>query len=259
MILSKSGWEPPPGNFVWPKDEVHVWRTTLDWPAESVVNLEHILSSDERERMRGFYFQRDRSCYLIARGLLRILLGRYLDMTPDKLRFDYTPFGKPSLASGLVQTALQFNVSHSGALLLIAVTAGRALGIDVEHIRADIAVGEIATHFFSANERSALAKLARNLQCAAFFNCWTRKEAYIKAIGEGLSLPLDQFDVAFLPGQAARLLETRPDPAEARRWDLRELDVADDYKAALAVEGSGWRLKCWDWPAPQGRARGGTS
>src|SRR5262245_40794838 len=218
MILARSGWSSPPYDFAWLTDEVHVCRATFDWPAEALGSLEPILSSDERERMRRFHFERDRRCHLVARGLLRTLLGRYLGMAPDKLRFDYSPFGKPSLAAGLVQRPLQFNVSHAVEIVLIAIAAGRTLGIDVEHIRADIAVGEIAARFFSANEQGALATLAGDLQHGAFFDCWTRKEAYIKAIGEGLSLPLDQFDVSFLPGEPARLLATRPDPAEARRW-----------------------------------------
>jgi 4'-phosphopantetheinyl transferase len=236
---------------VWPDGEVHVWRTTLSLPAKSLAGLEPILSADELERMHRFHFERDRRRYLIGRGLLRVLLGHYLGVAPDHLRFDYTPFGKPHLATGQAARALQFNVSHSGELLLVAVTAGRALGVDVEQIRPDIEVEEIATRFFSSNEQGALGKLTGAAQVDAFFDCWTRKEAYIKAKGEGLSLPLDQFDVALMPGEPARLIETRPDPAEARRWCLTKLDVADGYRAAVVVEGEGWTLKCWDWrPEP---------
>jgi 4'-phosphopantetheinyl transferase len=251
MMLSRSGWRLPPENRTsLAEDEVHVWRATLDQPAEFTAILEPILASDERERVRRFYFDRDRTRCLISRGLLRTLLGRYLGSPPGALRFDYSRFGKPSLAG----TPLQFNVSHSGELLLIAIAHHRAVGVDVEQIRREMSVVEIAQRFFSANERTALAALAEPLRPDAFFACWTRKEAYIKARGEGLSLPLDGFDVAFLPGEAARLLATRPDPAEARRWCLSELDVADGYKAALAVEGSEWTLKCWDWPGEQAAA-----
>ena len=168
-------------------------------------------------------------------------------MPPQQLRFDYTPFGKPHLATDLAQRPVQFNVSHSGELLLIAIVAGRAVGIDVEQIRTDLEVEAIAVHFFSSNEQRVLAKLPGALQVGAFFDCWARKEAYIKARGEGLSLPLDQFDVSLMPGEEARLIETRPDPAEAQRWSLASLDVAEGYKAALAVEGAGWTLNCWDW------------
>ena len=247
MMLSLSGWRSPPDQRVWPDNEVHVWRATLDWPAEAAAGLASILSGDERERVRRFHFERDRRRCLISRGLLRTLLGRYLERPPETLSFDYSTFGKPRLAS--LKTPLQFNVSHSGELLLVAVALDRAIGVDVEEIRRDMSVLEIAERFFSGNERSALARMPENLRHDAFFECWTRKEAYIKAKGDGLSLPLDQFDVAFGPGQAAQLLATRPDRAEAERWCLKELDVADGYKAALAVEGSGWALKCWHWPA----------
>jgi 4'-phosphopantetheinyl transferase len=247
MILRQSGWSPAPSRPPWPDGEVHVWRATLHAPAKSFAEFGQCLSPDERQRYDRFRFERDRKRYLVGRGLLRALLGCYLDMTPDQLRFDYTSFGKPHLALGSARQELQFNLSHSGELLLIAVAAGRALGIDVEQVRADIDAGAIAARYFSANEQAALAELAGTEQIDAFFDCWTRKEAYIKAKGDGLSLPLDQFDVSLKPSQAARLLGTRPDPAEAHRWHLAELDVAGGYKAALAVEGTGWTLKCWDW------------
>src|SRR6516165_4573279 len=229
-----------------PGDEVHVWRATLERPSQSAMDLESILSADERERVRRFYFERDRSRWLVGRGCLRMLLGRYLGVPPETLSFDYGPFGKPRLTG--LKTPLQFNASHSGNILLIAVTLDRAVGVDVERIRSDLSVLEIAERFFSPLERGALAALPDALRTDAFFDCWTRKEAYIKARGVGLSLPLNGFDVAFVPGEPAKLLATRPDAAEACRWQLRELDVADGYKAALAVEGAQWALKCWDWP-----------
>src|SRR5262249_12645966 len=150
----------------------------------------------EEQRMRRFRFDEDRRRYLLGRGLLRLLLGHYLELTPDLLRFDYTPFGRPHLAAGLAPQLLEFNVSHSGELILIAVAAGRSLGIDVEQIRADVEVKAIAARFFSPSEQEALGRLAEGQQVEAFFDCWTRKEAYIKAKGDGLSLPLDQFDVS---------------------------------------------------------------
>src|SRR5262249_21177016 len=153
------------------------------WPASSIAALEQTLSADEEQRMRRFRFDDDSKRYLVGRGSLRLLLGRYLDLPAHELRFHYTRFGKPHLAADVVQRSLQFNVSHSGELLLIAIAAGRSLGVDVEQIRADIAVGAIASHFFSTNEQAALGKLATALQVDGFFNCWTRKEAYIKAKG----------------------------------------------------------------------------
>jgi 4'-phosphopantetheinyl transferase len=127
-------------------------------------------------------------------------------------------------------------------------TIGRAIGVDVEKVRSDLEADRIAARFFSPSERRALQSVPEHLRLGAFFDCWTRKEAYIKAIGGGLSLPLDQFDVSFRPGDPARLLATRPEPAEAGRWAIRALDMGADYRAAVAVEGADWRLEIWDWP-----------
>jgi 4'-phosphopantetheinyl transferase len=122
------------------------------------------------------------------------------------------------------------------------------LGIDIERMRANVATDEIAARFFSANECRDLALVAPDMRCEAFFSCWTRKEAYLKARGDGLSLPLEQFDVAFLPGDRPRLIETRHDPTEVYRWTLHALDGGLGYKAALVIEGADWKLKCWDLP-----------
>jgi 4'-phosphopantetheinyl transferase len=163
------------------------------------------------------------------------------------LQFQYGEFGKPSLA-GALHPPVQFNVSHSGDLVLIALGRGGALGVDIERMRMDVAAHQIAARFFSARERGDLATVEADMQHAAFFACWTRKEAYLKARGDGLSLPLEQFDVSFLPGDEARLIQTRHDPAEVYRWTLHPLEGGCGYKAALAVEGVNWKLKCWDCP-----------
>jgi 4'-phosphopantetheinyl transferase len=141
---------------------------------------------------------------------------------------------------------MQFNISHSGDLVLIAIAKGRAVGVDVEKIRTDLDPDSIAARFFSANECKVLASLAGPERYQAFFTCWTRKEAYLKARGVGLSVPLDRFDVSFLPNEEPRLLATRDDPLEASQWRLQALDLGSDYAAALAGAGSDWKLRCWD-------------
>jgi 4'-phosphopantetheinyl transferase len=253
MPFCGSEWNKPPDTLPWPHDEVHVWRTTVAWSLAELAGLKQVLSPDESARVERFFFEKDQRSHLVSRGWLRVLLGRYLDMLPNRLGFDYGAHGKPRLASHTIrsrhQASLQFNVSHSGELVLIAVTAGRALGVDVERVRPDTKAVELAERYFSTQERAALAGLAPGLQHDAFFNGWSRKEAYIKAQGTGLSLPLDSFDVSLAPAEPARLVATRPDPAEARRWSMRAFDVANGYKAAIVVEGSGWTLKFWDWPA----------
>jgi 4'-phosphopantetheinyl transferase len=247
MISQETAWNAPPDNYSLLKGEVHVWRATLDWPGECIQELTQILSPDERERAARFHFDPDRRRYLVGRGMLRRLVGHCLGIPADGVRFDYSAFGKPGVA-GCAQP-LQFNLSHSGELVLVAMTLGRAVGIDVERIRTDMAVDPIAARFYSATEFKTLSALPAHMRHDAFFVCWTRKEACLKASGDGLSLPLDQIEVSFLPGEQPRLLAIRHDPSEAARWTLRQLDVGPGYKAAVAVEGSGWTLKCWDWPA----------
>ena len=247
MQIERGGWRAPPHALAMAKDQVHVWRATLDWPQERAARLLQWLSTDERERLERFRSGRDRRRYLVGRGLLRTVIGRYLSLSPGVLRFDTTAAGKPRLAPGVAPRPLQFNLSHSGDLVLIALASGRALGVDVEQVRADIELAETAARFFSPTEQQALAALSGARQIDAFFDCWVRKEAYVKARGEGLSLPLEQFDVSLLPGEPAQLIGTRPDPAEASRWRLTALDAGEGYRAALAVEGEGWMLQQWDW------------
>jgi 4'-phosphopantetheinyl transferase len=235
-------------DYALPRDEVHVWRVALDWSQARTQAFNAVLSSDEQQRAERFHFAIDRVRHVVGRGVLRVIVAQCMRADAERLRFEYGAFGKPRLATGSTETPLQFNVSHSGELILIALAMGRAVGTDLERMRSDINVERIAASFFSPHERLALQSIPAHLRIQAFFDCWTRKEAYIKAVGDGLSLRLDQFDVCFLPGQEARLLATRPNPAEARRWVIRALDVGRDYRAAVVVEGAGWQLKILDWP-----------
>ncbi len=231
-------------------DEVHVWRAALDQTPSQIHGFLHYLAADERARAERFYFERDREHFIVARGVLRAILGSYLNRAPECLSFCYSSLGKPALAGESDGDAIRFNVSHSHGVALYAVTRGREVGIDLERIRFDLAVAEIAERFFSRREVAMLRTLPPEGQRQAFFRCWTRKEAYTKARGEGLSLPLDQFDVSLAPGEPAAVLGTQRDPSEAFRWSLQELTPAPGYVAALAVAGHGWRLACWQWPAP---------
>ena len=212
-------------------------------------SLRHTLTTDECQRAERYVFEKDRTHFAVARGLLRVLLGRYLRQEPQHLRFTYGPHGKPALATDTGRAPLCFNVSHSHGLALYAVTRGREVGVDVERIRPEIAQEKIAERFFSRREVTVLRALPTSLQAAAFFACWTRKEAYIKAKGEGLALPLGQFDVSLAPGEPAMLLRTAWDPQEAACWALQDLAPAPGYRAAVAVAGHDWRLTCWDGPA----------
>jgi 4'-phosphopantetheinyl transferase len=242
-------WRPAPETLTLNNDEVHVWRAPLDVPELSVRSLWYLLAGDECQRAERYVFEKDRKHFVVARGLLRVLLGRYLGQDPQHLRFTYGPHGKPALATDTGGDTLRFNVSHSYGLALYGVTRGREIGVDVEHIRPEVAQETIAEHFFSPREVTILRALPISLQALAFFACWTRKEAYIKATGDGLALPLDQFDVSLAPGEPAALLRTAWDPQEAARWAMHDLAPAPDYRAAVAVAGHDWHLACWDEPA----------
>jgi len=241
-------WYSPPDALVLDRDEVHVWRASLDQPKSLSETFLRTLAADERARAGRFYFAKDREHFIVARGVLRAILSGYLNRLPECVAFCYGPHGKPALAGETGADAIRFNVAHSRGVALYAVTRGREVGIDLERIRLDLAVMEIAGRFFSRREVATLGTLPTEAQRHAFFRGWTRKEAYIKARGEGLSLPLDEFDVSLAPGEPAAVLGTQRDPCEAFRWSLRELPLAADYVAALAVAGHGWRLACWQWP-----------
>jgi len=244
-------WRSPPETLVLGCDEVHVWRAALDQTPSQIQSFLHNLAADEQARAERFYFERDRQHFIIARGVLRAILGGYLNRAPERLSFCYNSHGKPALAGESGVDAIRFSVSHSHGVALYAVTRGREVGIDLERIRLDLAVAEIAERFFSRREVAMLRTLPTAEQREAFFRCWTRKEAYIKARGEGLSLPLDQFDVSLAPGEPAAVLGTQRDPSEASCWSLQELSPAPGYAAAFAVEGHGWRPACWQWPDPK--------
>ncbi|HYP28119.1 MAG TPA: 4'-phosphopantetheinyl transferase superfamily protein [Blastocatellia bacterium] len=246
-------WKPAPARPALAGREVHVWRIELDRAPARVEDLSHVLSPDEEHRAARFYFQKDRDHYTVARASLRLILALYLEKDPKELTFSYSPYGKPSLASRDPDKDLRFNLSHSGHLALAGVTFGLDIGIDVERVREDFASEEIAQRFFSAREVACLRSLPEGGRAQAFFHCWTRKEAYIKARGEGLSMPLDKFDVAFAPGEAPALLGTRIDPREVERWSILDIAIDPGYAAALAVEGHGLHMEYWE----QGPVAGG--
>ena len=249
MSIEPQVWQPPPAPLTLPPAEVHVWRASLHAGPSRLADLHAILADDERQRAARFHADRDRDHYVVARGVLRTLLGHYVQRPPQTLRFSYNDYGKPALEAPHGGARLYFNVSHSHNLVLYAVAHGRDLGIDIEYIRPNFAREQIAEQFFSPRENVELRALTHAQHTIGFFNCWTRKEAYIKARGQGLSLPLDQFDVSLTPGQPAALLQTRDIPTEAARWSLRELHPGPGYVAALAVEGRpNWQLMSWQWP-----------
>ena len=240
---------------------VHLWRAFLDaeTAALETAALEtagRLLSEDERTRAGRFHFEHHRRRFTLARGFLRAVLGRYLDIGPETIAFQYNRYGKPSLPPRLGDQKLCFNLSHSGDWALCAVTLGREIGVDIERIQPHRATAGIARRFFSPREVDALFALPEHLRAAAFFRCWTRKEAYIKAKGRGLSIPLASFAVALAPEQSAALIWTGDDPQERHRWSLDDIDLdnidanihaSQGYAAALAVEGPRPDVRLWNW------------
>ena len=222
--------------------DVHVWSALL--PDERLPADEALqdLSADEQARAGRFKFPLDARRYRTARALLRRVLAAYLNCASRELEFGYLERGKPFLRGA---GDLQFNSSHSGEAVLIGVTRAREIGVDVERIRRDIEARQIAVHFFSSAERAALAQVPEAQQHLAFFRCWTRKEAFLKATAEGLSRPLDTFDVTVAPGEPAQLLATRPNPLEARGWVFMEPIVNEDYAAAIITQGGADTLRYW--------------
>jgi len=235
-------------------NQVHVWRVPLNQNPDRIPELKELLSTDERTRAEAFHFEKDRNQFIEARAALRLLLSQYLNVSPNDLTFSLGGHGKPALANGLSNNGLRFNLSRRDGLALIAVAYDREIGVDVELVQADLPVFEIAEVSFSKCELATLQNLPKNLQTAGFYNCWTRKEAYIKARGEGLSFPLKQFDVSLTPGEPARLLSVRDgNPssaghvAEVDRWTMHELSVGDAHVAALVYEGRALDVVCEDW------------
>jgi 4'-phosphopantetheinyl transferase len=211
--------------------DVHVWALRLDLPS---ANFSHLLTPDECERAGRFLFERDSRRFVVTRASLRILLGLYQDTESLNIRFRYGSHGKPELVGGSSIPAIHFNVSHSNELALIAL-ALQPIGTDVEYTGKPVEFDQIAQRYFSNREYSALRELTPNLRHAAFFNCWTRKEAFLKAIGTGLSTPLDAFDVTLEPVTEPRIL--RLPAAATENWSLYHLEPMPDYVAAVAVQG----------------------
>jgi 4'-phosphopantetheinyl transferase len=235
------GWMKPPDDLELEPRHVDIWRLSLDLPPDSVKSMESTLSADEIERAARFRFEKDRSRFIVSHARLREILARYLRSGPARFAFSVNEYGKPSLT----HSRLEFNLTHSGNLALVAVTWNRKVGVDIERIREGISSLVIARQYFSKAEMAELQSLPPEQRVDAFFVCWTRKEAFIKAHGMGLSLPLVSFDVSLTPGQPAVLRATRPDPHEAGRWTLFPLEVPPGYAGAAAAEGKELQLRLW--------------
>ncbi|HEX4644034.1 MAG TPA: 4'-phosphopantetheinyl transferase superfamily protein [Verrucomicrobiae bacterium] len=227
-------------------NEVHVWAAPLDLPPAQLAAIAPMLSPYEQARAARFHFERDRGRFIAGRGFLRALLSRYLQTGPSQLKFAYGPRGKPALAAPADQE-LHFNLAHSDGLALCAVTRACPVGVDVERIRPLRDAEGITDRFFSARESAALKAIPAEQKPIAFFNLWTRKEAWLKATGDGLSESLDKSEVSLLPDEPARFFSILGDSRAAAAWTLEDLSPATGFKAALAAQAQNLRLQCWHW------------
>jgi 4'-phosphopantetheinyl transferase len=223
-------WSPAAKDLTLQNDEVHIWLAGLDVDPQERTRLRSYLNEEEVSRAERFVFPRDRDHFIVARGRLRELVGRYLHCPPNAVQFKTGRHGKLSLVDD--GDPLRFNLSHSHGLALYGFCMGREIGIDTEKIRPEFAGEEIAERYFSVTEQRELAELPKELRDTAFFLCWTRKEAYIKAHGDGLQIPLDSFDVSLKSGEPETLRSM-----DSGRWSMRSFVPAPEFLATIITEG----------------------
>jgi 4'-phosphopantetheinyl transferase len=224
--------------------DIHVWRCSLTLPEERRRTLVQSLSPEEKQRGDRFYFEHHRRQWTSARGFLRAVLGRYADLPADQVRFRFHDLGKPALADEQNAGNLHFNLTHSAEGALLAVARELPLGVDLEQIRPMENMMALAQRYFAEEEARQLENVALDQRELAFFNCWTRKEAILKACGKGLSLPLDRYIVSFRPGEPARVVEVAGQPGEAERWSLAAVQPWPDYVGCVAHQGPPRAVVC---------------
>ncbi|MFN2217958.1 MAG: 4'-phosphopantetheinyl transferase family protein [Anaerolineae bacterium] len=251
-----ASWHSPPPCLALNRDEVHVWRVPLDVPPGIVAGLFPLLSAGEQTRAEQLRAEDASRRFVASHGALRIILARYLGDKPERLRFLADAWGKPRLDPPARTSPLRFSLSHSGELALCAVTEGRDVGVDLEQIRAVSAWREIAARYFSPDEQSVLRALTGDRALQTFFHGWTRKEAYSKALGDGVSQAWAQYSVSLAPRAVTELTGAGPRAEQGRRFTLCPLELEPGYVAAVAAQGAGWSLRCWHWSwATEGAAR----
>jgi len=246
--MDGDNWHAPPTDLTLLSGELQVWRIPLNQPDTVVERLKKTLETNEIERAGMFYFDRDKKRYLIACGAKREILAGYLKCTPGEIRFTFGKYGKPQLKTEINQPEFSFNLAHSNEWALLAVTRQDVVGIDIEFTGRNLSELDQLIGIFSNYERETLRSLSGKFRLKGFYNCWTRKEAYVKAIGMGLSYPLQDFDVTCRPGAEAKLLRVRGQPQVAEHWELIELDLGCEfYVAAVAAELPRKKLTLYNW------------
>jgi 4'-phosphopantetheinyl transferase len=242
LFAMLSQWLLPSTDLIFLGNTVHVWRADLNVTPMLINTLTEFLHDEEQARAQRFKFTKDSLHFTAARGILRHILSRYLSTSPVDIVFNYGPHGKPYLAT---ENNLFFNVSHAYGYALYAIAQGREVGVDIEHIREDIAGDDIAQRFFSARENEELKTFPVEQRTRAFFNCWTRKEAFIKALGKGLHFSLQDFDVSL--NETPQILSIKNNTSAAKEWSLFALQPAPNYVGALVVKGAIESIQYYSW------------
>jgi 4'-phosphopantetheinyl transferase len=258
MLARLSSWLP--GNFDFESlgNEVHIWCLSVKSCIDDISNLAETLSEDELVRAARFHSDRHKNNYIISHGSLRVLIGHYLNIEPQDLRFRHERSGKPSLDPHYhADSDLKFNLSHSQDLSLFAFTFGCEIGIDCEHIRQLPDADAIVERFFSKQEIEYFTALPEDKKELAFFASWTRKEAYIKALGSGLSMPLNSFTISMGPDEPARLLHVAGGSNEPAKWKLKSWEPASGYIAAVAIKSVDLNLRFLQLPYEKGGSKDG--
>jgi 4'-phosphopantetheinyl transferase len=222
---------------------IHIWQFPLTISSIPLSEYAALLAEDEKSRAARFHFEKDARRFTVTRAAVRTILAGYTASSGGELRFDYSHYGKPRLVDAA--TDVRFSISHSGDRAMLAVALGHDVGVDLEAIRANVETLALAERYFSERERATLRVLFSGEQVLGFFRCWTCKEAFLKGQGFGLSRSLESFDVEVNPSRPARLLATRPDAEDAKRWTLHDVPVEENYAAAVAWEGSIAEMKIY--------------
>jgi len=254
MPSEQINWPQPSSNWSlnWHNDNslfpnVHVWCASLDLTVNTIKTLAAILVSAELDRAARFRFVRDRNLFIAGRGFMRVILGYYLSANPAKLEFIYGNHGKPTLGGVFAAAGLHFSLSHSENLGLLAISQVGAVGVDVENIRPLDDADSLVNRFFSQREISSFQKLPKNAKPLAFFKLWTRKEAFLKATGEGIVHLLDQVEVSFLADESVKLLNLPKHLGQITDWHLHNLVPASGFVGALVAPSKTAGPICWSW------------
>jgi 4'-phosphopantetheinyl transferase len=226
--------------------DVNIFCAALNQPTSSMKEFERTLDSGEISRSERFLLEADRSRFVVSRGILRRLLGLLSGTDPSKIRFRYSSHGKPSLDGSLSEKGIRFNMSHSNHLALYAFSIDREVGVDLEYIRPFEALKEFVDRFFSEKEKIFLKNLPLNDRTESFFKLWTRREALLKALGQGLTMA-ELFDPSGGEGERPGLVGIKGNNENHPYYYVQQLKPAPNYVGAIAVEESNPRVNCWRW------------